>query len=174
VGYLPDNTSTRNSSIATIAARSLLAFAEHPTPIRAELSGGRRCSAIGITATGNAPVLALCRRLIEAGHNPTLPLEAYRGTTLCLRVRSIGEGAKLTVTEATSDGKPRFVPHHPFQDVRDSVGGRSPVAQKPPGVVRYPPGGNSRPRPPVTPNNLFGPPGNRTPPKTPSAGGVRG
>jgi len=67
-------------------------------PLRAELIGSRRCSAVGITATGNAPVLTLCRRLIE---------EAYRGTTLCLRVRSIGEGARLTVHEG--DGRPRFV-----------------------------------------------------------------
>ena len=60
-------------------------------PLRAELIGSRRCSAVGITATGNAPVLTLCRRLIEAGHDPAARLEAYRGTTLCLRVRSIGE-----------------------------------------------------------------------------------
>jgi hypothetical protein len=107
VHYLPHDTSARNSSIATIAAQN--ATAEHPTPIRAELSGGRRCSAIGITATGNAPVLALCRRLIEAGHNPAAPLEARRGSTLCLRVRSIGEGARLTVREGASNGRPRFV-----------------------------------------------------------------
>jgi hypothetical protein len=76
-------------------------------PLRAELIGSRRCSAVGITATGNAPVLTLCRRLIEAGHDPAARLEAYRGTTLCLCVRSIGEGARLTVHEG--DGRPRFV-----------------------------------------------------------------
>src|SRR5262249_12476082 len=81
---------------------------EHPTAIRAELSGDRRCSAVGITATGNAPVLTLCRRLIEAGHNPAARLEAYRGTTLCLRVRSIGEGARLSVREGASNGRPHF------------------------------------------------------------------
>jgi hypothetical protein len=78
-------------------------------PLHAELIGSRRCSAVGITATGNAPVLTLCRRLIEAGHNPAAPLEARRGSTLCLRVRSIGEGARLTVREGASNGRPRFV-----------------------------------------------------------------
>jgi hypothetical protein len=64
-------------------------------PIRAELIGADHCSALGITATGYAPVLALCRLLIEAGHDPATPLEAWRGDTLCLRVRAIGEAAQL-------------------------------------------------------------------------------
>jgi hypothetical protein len=141
VYYLPNATSERNSA--------------HPTPIRAELSGDRRCSAIGITATGNAPVRTLCRRLIEAGHDSTLPLEAYRGTTLSLRVRSIGEGAKLTVYEGTR-GRPRFK----LADDLARLGAHErrragpAVAQKPLGVLRHPPRGNSRPRPPVAPNNL--------------------
>jgi hypothetical protein len=159
VHYLPDDTSARNSSIATIAARSLLAIAEHPTPIRAELSGDGRASAVGITTTGNAPALTLCRRLIEAGLDPALPLEAYRGTTLSLRVRSIGEGAKLTVYEGTR-GRPRFKLTSDLArlDGREPRHVRPPVAQKPPGVVRYPPGDKSRPRParraPVAPNDL--------------------
>jgi hypothetical protein len=66
-------------------------------PIRAQLNGWDRCSAFGITATGSAPVLALCRLLIEAGHHPATPLEVYRGGILCLRVRSIGEAARLRV-----------------------------------------------------------------------------
>jgi hypothetical protein len=58
-------------------------------------------------------VLALCRALVEAGHDPATPLEAYRGSTLCLRVRSIGEGAKLTVDESRGC---RFALFHPFPD----------------------------------------------------------
>jgi hypothetical protein len=78
-----------------------------------------------VTVSGrNAPVLALCRALIEAGHDPNTPLEAYRGATLCLRVRSIGEGAKLTVKETCRDGKPRFVPFQPFCDGDESYRGR--------------------------------------------------
>ena len=76
--------------------------------IRAELTGSTRASAAGITVTGHAPITRLCRRLIEAGHDPAARLEAYRGNTLSLRVRSIGEGAALTVKDS-STGRPRFV-----------------------------------------------------------------
>jgi hypothetical protein len=65
--------------------------------IRAELFGSDCGIGFGLTARGAAPVLALCRKLLAAGHNPALALEAYRGGTLCLRVRSIGEGARLRV-----------------------------------------------------------------------------
>jgi hypothetical protein len=160
VGELSKNATefTTASSTTTIAARTC-ALAEHPTPIRAELGGDRWCSALGITATSNAPVLALCRRLIEAGHDPSARLEAYRGTTLSLRVRSIGEGAKLTVHEATR-GRPRFTLTDDLArlDAHEKRGVGPPVAQKPSGVVRYPPGDKSRPRPalatPVAPNDL--------------------
>jgi hypothetical protein len=157
MSLINERTSGRNkiSDDSTPRLACWSAIAKHPTPIRAELSDARQCSALGITATGNAPVLTLCRRLIEAGHNPILPLEAYRGTTLCLRVRSIGEGAKLTVYEGTR-GRPRFK----LADDLSRLDGReprrvgAPVAQKPPGAVRYPPGDKSRPRPPVAPNDL--------------------
>ena len=76
--------------------------------IRAELIGSNTCSAAGKTAIGPAPVLALCRQLVAAGLDPNSPLEVYRGATLALLVRSIGEAAKLTVRESTRDGRPRF------------------------------------------------------------------
>lgn len=56
-----------------------------------------RCQGEGTIARGSAPVLALCRALIKAGHDPAKPLEAWRGDTLALRVRTIGEGARLRV-----------------------------------------------------------------------------
>jgi hypothetical protein len=94
--------------------------------IRADLIGQNQASACGVVVSGrNAPVLALCRALLDAGHDPATPLDAYRGATLCLRVRS--EGAKLTVAE--SGGKPRFVSFHPFQDRDGPVGGRPPMRQ---------------------------------------------
>ena len=65
--------------------------------IRSELIGSNRCAALGITMSGRAPVLALCRQLIADGYDPGLPLEVWRGPVLCLRVRSIGEAAKLRV-----------------------------------------------------------------------------
>jgi hypothetical protein len=97
--------------------------------IRAEIVGQNQANACGVTVSRHAPVLALCRALIGAGHDPATPLEAYRGSTPCLRVRSIGEGAKLTVSEATSDGKPRFAPFHAFPDMAANVSGRAPVRQ---------------------------------------------
>ena len=71
----------------------------HALPIRAALTGSATASALGISARSNSPILTLCRLLIRAGHNPSARLEAYRGSTLCLRVCSIGEGARLTVKE---------------------------------------------------------------------------
>ena len=65
--------------------------------IRAELLGADCCTWLDLKACGAAPVLALCRKLVEARHNPALALEAYRGVILCLRIRSIGEGAGLRV-----------------------------------------------------------------------------
>jgi hypothetical protein len=67
--------------------------------IRAELIGSNTCTALGITAHAHAPVLALCRRLIEAGHDPNRPLHAYRGDTLALVVRLITDGAGLTAQD---------------------------------------------------------------------------
>jgi hypothetical protein len=75
--------------------------------IRAELVGSDTCTAAGEIARCAAPVLAMCRKLIEAGFDPSRTLLVYRGETLCLTVRSIGEGAALTVAEGSRD-TPRF------------------------------------------------------------------
>jgi hypothetical protein len=66
--------------------------------IRADLAGSDSCSALGLTINSSSPVLALCRKLVQAGHDPAWPLEAYRGDVLCLRVRSIGDGARLEIS----------------------------------------------------------------------------
>src|SRR5262245_24936002 len=76
-----------------------MSTAKSAATITAELAGSNTCTAVGITVTGNAPVLMLCRRLLEAGRDPDQALEVYRGATLALRIRSIGEGARLTVKE---------------------------------------------------------------------------
>ena len=66
--------------------------------IIAELSSDTYCSALNFTVRSPSPVLALCRELIESGtYGSSIPLDAYRGATLCLRVRSIGEAAGLEV-----------------------------------------------------------------------------
>jgi len=37
--------------------------------------------------------------LVESGtYGSSIPLDAYRGATLCLKVRSIGEGARLEIS----------------------------------------------------------------------------
>jgi hypothetical protein len=81
--------------------------------IRAELSGSDTCTAEGCTIHANAPVLALCRKLVDEGYDPTRPLHAYRGDTLCLKIRSVGEGAKLAVREDNRQGL-RLVKWVPF------------------------------------------------------------
>ena len=62
-----------------------------------QLSGSDKASALGIEIQAPSAVLALCRKLVAAGHDPREPLEAYRGNTLALKVRSIGEGARLVI-----------------------------------------------------------------------------
>jgi hypothetical protein len=65
--------------------------------LRAELIGSDACMAEGFSAFGAAPVLMLCRKLVEAGFDPRSPLEAWRQRTLALQVRSIGEAADLEI-----------------------------------------------------------------------------
>jgi hypothetical protein len=76
-------------------------------PLTAGLTGSHGCEALGIVATGHAPVLRLCTLLINAGYDPAARLEVRRGATLALTVRSLGEGARLTV-EDNRNGRPRF------------------------------------------------------------------
>jgi hypothetical protein len=107
----------------------------HAQALRTVIFGSNQASANGVTAHGHAPVLALCRKLIEAGHDPNTPLEAYRGTTLCLKVRSIGEGARLTVKDG-ADGKPRFAAFHPGPNGAPGIATASHVAQTAEGVAQ--------------------------------------
>src|SRR5215468_5088687 len=97
-----------------------LSSASIQTAIRAELLGSDRCSALEIAAHSTVPVLALCRRLVESGHDPATPLEAWRGSTLCLRIHRIGEAAQL-------EPSPRGVGFVCCPGVR----GRPPIAQTP-------------------------------------------
>lgn len=57
--------------------------------IRAELSSDSIASVVASTIAVHvgSPILALCRRLIEAGYPSSADLEAYRGEMLALRVR---------------------------------------------------------------------------------------
>ena len=70
-----------------------------PEVIRCELRGDDTACAEGLTATGRAPVLQLCRDLITKGHDVETWLEAFRDDVMCLRVKGLGKGAQLTVDE---------------------------------------------------------------------------
>jgi hypothetical protein len=65
------------------------------------------------TRKSDAVVCALCRKLVEAGHDPSLPMVVKRGDIVALRVRSIGEAAKLTVSDRK--GPPKFVEWKPIE-----------------------------------------------------------
>jgi hypothetical protein len=104
------------------------ANSQHPfaqAPICAELIVSDRREAEGFIARGHAPALELCRELVAAGFGPAFPLEAWRGGTLCLRVHSIGEGARLTVA-VDRHGTPRLRRH---QERAPGYVGASTVAQ---------------------------------------------
>ena len=95
---------------AQIAGKTnpIVAITVEAQAIFAELIGSNTCVAAGVAVVDRAsPVLALCRALVTAGHDPNGPLRAYRGDVLCLRVRSIGEGAQLTI-EDDRHGRPRL------------------------------------------------------------------
>src|SRR5215510_7996694 len=76
----------------------------HMKRIRAEIIGETfaraRVDGAEIAVGGHAPVLRLCRELVDRGIDPGTPLEAYRCHTLCLAVTSIGKAACLTVKSA--------------------------------------------------------------------------
>jgi hypothetical protein len=99
--------------------------------IRAELTGTNCAEARGITVRSPSPVLDLARKLVAAGYHPATPLEAWRGSTLCLTVRSVYEAARLRVTAAVN-GPPIFTP---AQDMAEGPPARQneplPLAAKP-------------------------------------------
>jgi hypothetical protein len=79
-------------------------------------------------------LLVLCRELIEAGYDPAMPLEAWRGEMLCLRVRSIREGARLRVASngVGFDRAPEAPGASPVGDEVSRLGGQPPVMQSAP------------------------------------------
>jgi hypothetical protein len=71
-------------------------MADHQS-IRADIIAADQCETVGHKVRAAAPVLALCRELVEAGHDPACQLHVYRNDVLALRVRSIGQAARLTI-----------------------------------------------------------------------------
>jgi len=72
--------------------------AEQASVLIATLFGDDHAVVAGIEIRSSTPVLCLCRALVAAGFDPAAPLEAYRRDVLCLRVRSLGEGALLEIS----------------------------------------------------------------------------
>ena len=98
--------------------------------LRAEYLGATTCTAAGITARASAPVLALCRELLAAGLDPDQAIEVFRGATLALRMRSIGEAAELAVKD-DNRGTPRFVRYRPGPDERAKIAcGKAPLVRR--------------------------------------------
>ena len=91
--------------------------------IPAELTGSDTCTSAGITAQGHAPVLALCRALLAQGLDPDAALTVYRNGAEALRIRRIGEAAKLTVRD--DDRGPRFRRWEPSQSRAEAAPMRS-------------------------------------------------
>jgi hypothetical protein len=100
--------------------------------VRADLIGSDTCSGAGITATGAAPVLALCRQLLAAGLDPDAALAVYRTGTLAIHVRSLREGSRLSVKTA-GNGAPIFTVDGACEGAT-----ASPVRQSPPPLLPRP------------------------------------
>jgi hypothetical protein len=86
-----------------------------PPAISAKLTGANRCEALGIIGVGYSPVLVLCRQMLAAGISPDEALDVYRAGMLALRIRAIGEAARLSV-EDHKNGVPKFRLARPQRD----------------------------------------------------------
>jgi hypothetical protein len=84
-------------------------YRKQPIPITTELTGSHRCECAShdLSASGHTPALVLCRELLIAGANPDSALAVCREGVLALRIRSIREGARLTVKDGKL-GTPKF------------------------------------------------------------------
>jgi hypothetical protein len=75
--------------------------------ITAKLTGSDTCTALGLTVRSSSPVLFACRRVINAGHDPSTPMHVFRGNTLALVIRTIGEAARLEINAYGTGFRPR-------------------------------------------------------------------
>ena len=92
-------------------------IAEGSTPkgrlkrILAQFIKSDRCTAEGLEVRANAPGLAMCRKLIEAGYDPNRPLHCFRGEEIAMTISSIGYGAEYSVSEPSTGSGVRLVPY---------------------------------------------------------------
>ena len=112
----PQSASTDSSQINGVhdahvrAVFAISADSPKPTAIAAELTGVNTIVALGATTVSKTPILTLCAELVAAGIDPTMPLTVYRGSTLALTVRSIGEAANLEINGKGSGFAVRTAP----------------------------------------------------------------
>jgi hypothetical protein len=107
--------------------------------LRCELVGSNEAVAAGITGRG---ALDLCRRLIANGVDPHTELLCFRDGQLALRIRRIGDGARLTIRESAVDG-PRFTIWKPFRHRAVAPSIRLNEAAVPSATVRASPSGTA-------------------------------
>jgi hypothetical protein len=91
---------------------------------RVEITGNSTATACNITCEGRTPILKLCRALLRKAYDPSLSLRCYRGDVLALTIRTIGNGAKLTVKEDIPGRPPHFGIYR-AQEVAAETNGRS-------------------------------------------------
>jgi len=102
---------------------SVKSIEDQPSVISAELQGSDTAVALGITAKGYNPILSLCRSLIAAGLSPDAALLVHRNGLVTLKIRSLREGARLTV-EDDKNSRPKF------RLARPERGGAASLARK--------------------------------------------
>ena len=80
---------------------------------------GHTCTALGVSASGKAPIQDLCRALVSAGVSDA-PMTVMRDGRASFLIGSIHAAAGWTVREG--DERPRFVRHSegPYQTSRSS------------------------------------------------------
>src|SRR5262249_51518659 len=95
-----------------------------PKPILAQFLESDRCSAEGLEVRANAPALAMCRKLIDAGHDRDRPFHCCRGETLAMKISSIAYGARYSLSEPSTGSGVRPVP---FSEGPQKSGAAPPV-----------------------------------------------
>ncbi len=78
---------------------------KRPPVIRIELTGNYTASADGVEVnyekrSRGAPICALARKLVEAGHDPDTEVHVYRNGTLCFQPAPLWHWAVIRVEES--------------------------------------------------------------------------
>jgi len=79
--------------------------------IGAEIDSSTNCRVGNHDTTGRTPIFGMCRELLAQGVSPDAAVEIYRAGILALTIRSLREGAGLTVDEHNGT---RFAKWKPF------------------------------------------------------------